>query len=59
MTARLTEATVKASGSRRHAYSTPRLVRYGPLRSVTTSGSSPGNENGMGNDDNKKSIPRP
>jgi hypothetical protein len=57
MTARLTEATVKASGSRRHAYSAPRLVRYGPLRSLTTAGTQPGKENNVGNDDNKKSRP--
>ena len=59
MTARLREATIKASGSPRHAYSAPRLVRYGPLRSLTTAGTQPGNENAHGNDDNKKSIPRP
>jgi hypothetical protein len=38
MTAALREATVKASGSRRHAYSAPHLVHYGPLRSLTTAG---------------------
>jgi hypothetical protein len=38
MSAELRETTVKASGSRRHAYSAPHLVHYGPLRSLTTSG---------------------
>jgi hypothetical protein len=38
MTAAIKKATVKASGSRRHAYSAPHLVHYGPLRSLTTAG---------------------
>lgn len=57
MSAELRETTVKASGSRRHAYSAPRLVRYGPLRSLTTAGTQPGKENSVGQDDNKKSRP--
>jgi hypothetical protein len=57
MSVGLREATIKASGSRRHAYSAPRLVRYGPLRSLTTAGSQPGKENNVGQDDNKKSRP--
>jgi hypothetical protein len=57
MTAAIKKATVEASGSRRHAYSAPRLVRYGPLRSLTTAGTQPGKENNVGQDDNKKSRP--
>jgi hypothetical protein len=38
MTAAIKKATVKASGSRRHAYSAPHLVHCGPLRSLTTAG---------------------
>jgi hypothetical protein len=38
MTAAIKKATVEASGSRRHAYSAPHLVHYGPLRSLTTAG---------------------
>jgi hypothetical protein len=53
----LREATVKSVRSRPHAYSAPRLVRYGPLRSLTTAGTQPGKENNVGNDDNKKSRP--
>jgi hypothetical protein len=46
MTAALREATVKASGSRRHAYSAPHLVHYGPLRSLTTAGTAGNPEQG-------------
>jgi hypothetical protein len=46
MTAAIKKATVKASGSRRHAYSAPHLVHYGPLRSVTTAGSAGAAEGG-------------
>ncbi len=49
MTAALREAAAKASGSRRHVYSTPRLVRYGPLRSLTTAGTRNPPEGGQGN----------
>jgi hypothetical protein len=38
MTAAIKKATVEASGSRRHPYSAPHLVHYGPLRSLTTAG---------------------
>jgi hypothetical protein len=38
MTAAIKKATVEASGSRRHPYSAPHLVQYGPLRSLTTAG---------------------
>jgi hypothetical protein len=57
MSVGLRKATVKASGSCCHAYSKTRLVRYGPLRSLTTAGTQPGKENNVGNDDNKKSRP--
>jgi hypothetical protein len=59
MSARLREATVKASGSPGRAYSPPSIVPYGRLRSLTTAGTEPGNENQPGQDNNKKSIPRP
>jgi hypothetical protein len=45
MTAAIKKATVEASGSPRHAYSAPHLVHYGPLRSLTTSGTQGGQEN--------------
>ena len=46
MTDGLKKAPAKASSSRRRAYSTPRLVRYGSLRCLTTSGTAPGTESG-------------
>jgi hypothetical protein len=52
MTAALKEATVKASGSRGQVYSAPRLVHYGPLRSLTTAGSA-GPAEGTSNSPNK------
>jgi hypothetical protein len=38
MTAESKEATVGVSASLRHAYLTPHLVHYGPLRTLTTAG---------------------
>jgi hypothetical protein len=38
MTAAIKKAPVEASELRRDGYSTPHLVHYGPLRSLTTAG---------------------
>jgi len=53
VTAGLGEATVKASGSGRLAYPPPRLVRYGPLRSLTTAGTQKNVESVPGVETNK------